>query len=186
MNKLPATTNIILLVTILIQTSCVGFQKSNAPLNRQNKCQAPLSKECFHATDLWQNTINSVVWANYPSEIGYYQSVVWEDNFNNAWVIKGHEINITKQFILKLEHPQRLCVAAHELAHLKLGHYYSKIGLIIATNSLPKSEKIIRTGGFALNEQEEANELALVFINNLKSGNVMVELCKKAFIKWQA
>jgi hypothetical protein len=67
-----------------------------------------------------------------------------------------------------------------------LGHYYSKIGLIIATNSLPKSEKIIRTGGFALNEQEEANELALVFINNLKSGNVMVELCKNAFRKWQA
>ena len=186
MNKLPAATNIILLVTILIQTSCVGFQKSNAPLNRHNKCQAPLSQECFHATDLWQNTINSVVWANYPSEIGYYQSVVWEDDFNNAWVIKGHEINITKQFILKLDHPQRLCVAAHELAHLKLGHYYSKIGLIIATNSLPKSEKIIRTGGFSLNEQEEANELALVFINNLKSGNVMVELCKNAFIKWQA
>ena len=185
-NKLPATTNIILLVTILIQTSCVGFQKGNAPLNRHNKCQAPLSQECFHATDLWQNTINSVVWANYPSEIGYYQSVIWEDDFNNAWVIKGHEINITKQFILKLDHPQRLCVAAHELAHLKLGHYYSKIGLIIATNSLPKSEKIIRTEGFASNEQEEANELALVFVNNLKSGDVMVELCKKAFIKWQA
>ena len=185
-NKLPATTNIILLVTILIQTSCVGFQKSNAPLNRHNKCQAPFSQECFHATDLWQNTINSVVWANYPSEIGYYQSVIWEDDFNNAWVIKGHEINITKQFILKLDHSQRLCVAAHELAHLKLGHYYSKIGLIIATNSLPKSEKIIRTEGFASNEQEEANELALVFVNNLKSGDVMVELCKKAFIKWQA
>ena len=185
-NKLSVTTKIILLVTILIQTSCIGFQKSNAPLNRHNKCQAPLSQECFHATDLRQNTINSVVWANYPSEIGYYQSVVWEDDFNNAWVIKGHEINITKQFILKLDHPKRLCVAAHELAHLKLGHYYSKIGLIIATNSLPKSEKIIRTEGFALNEQEEANELALVFVNNLNSGNAMVQLCKNAFRKWQA
>ena len=186
MNKLPATKNIIFLVIILIQTSCIGLQKGNSSLSPHNKCQAPLSQECFHATDLWQNTINSVVWANYPSEIGYYQSVIWEDDFNNAWVIKGHEINITKQFILKLDHPQRLCVAAHELAHLKLGHYYSKIGLIIATNSLPKSEKIIRTEGFALNEQEEANELALVFINNLKSGNVMVELCKNAFRKWQA
>ena len=186
MNKLPATTNIILLVIILIQTSCAGFQQGNSSLSRYNKCLSPLSKECSHATDLWQNTINSVVSANYPSEIGYYQSVIWEDDFSNAWVIKGHEINITKQFILKLDHPQRLCVAAHELAHLKLGHYYSKIGLIIATNSLPKSEKIIRTEGFALNEQEEANELALVFINNLKSGNVMVELCKNAFRKWQA
>ena len=185
-NKLPATTNIILLVTILIQTSCVGFQKGNSSLNRHNKCQAPLSQECSHATDLWQNTINTVVWANYPSEIGYYQSTIWEDDFNNAWVIKGHEINITKQFILKLDHPQRLCVAAHELAHLKLGHYYSKIGLIIATNSLPKSEKTIRTEGFTLNEQEEANELALVFVNNLKPGNAMVQLCKNAFRKWQA
>ena len=185
MNELPVATKIILLV-ILLQTSCIGIHQGNSPLNRHNKCQAPLSKECFHVTDLWQNTINSVVWANYPSEIGYYQSVIWEDDFNNAWVIKGHEINITKQFILKLDHPQRLCAAAHELAHLKLGHYYSKIGLIIATNSLPKSEKIIRTEGFALNEQEEANELALVFINNLKSGNVMVELCKNAFRKWQA
>ena len=185
-NKLPATTNIILLVTILIQTSCVGFQKGNSPLNRHNKCQAPLSQECFHATDLWQNTINSVVWANYPSEIGYYQSVVWEDDFNNAWVIKGNEINITQQFILKLNYPQRLCVAAHELAHLKLGHYYSRIGLIMATNLLPKSEKTIRAKGFGLNEEEEANELALVFVKNLKLGKAMIQLCKNAFIKWQA
>ena len=136
--------------------------------------------------ELWQNTINSIVWANYPSETGYYQSVVWEDNFNNAWVIKGHEINITQQFFLKLNHLQRLCVAAHELAHLKLGHYYSKIGLIMTTNSLPKSGKTIRPEGFGLNEEEEANELALVFVKNLKLGSAMVQLCKKAFIKWQA
>ena len=171
---------------MLIQTGCIGFHQGNSLANRNNKCQAPLSQECSHATDLWQNTINSVVQANYPSEIGYYRSIVWEDDFSNAWVIQGHEINITKQFILKLDRPQRLCVAAHELAHLKLGHYYSKIGLIIATNSLPKSGAIIRTEGFASNEQEEANELALVFINNLKSGKVMVELCKNAFRKWQA
>ena len=171
---------------MLIQTGCIGLHQRNSPVNRNNKCQVPLSHECSHATNLWQNTIDSVVQANYPSEIGYYQSIIWEDDFNNAWVIKGHEINITKQFILKLDYPQRLCVAAHELAHLKLGHYYSKIGLIIATNSIPKSKKIIRTEGFGSNEQEEANELALVFVNNLKSGDVMVKLCKKAFIKWQA
>ena len=179
---MPVIIKIILLV-ILLQTSCIGIHQGNSPLKSQNKCQAPLSQECSHAMDLWQNTINSVVWANYPSETGYYQSVVWEDGFNNAWVIKGHEINITQQFILKLNHPQRLCVAAHELAHLKLGHYYSKIGLIMATNSLPKSEKTIRAKGFGLNDEEEADKLALVFVKNLELGNAMVQLCKNAFIK---
>ena len=182
-NKLPVAIKIILLV-ILMQTSCIGLQ--NTPGLSQSKCQAPLSQECSHAVELWQNTINSVVWANYPSEIGYYKSVVWEDNFNNAWVIKGHEINITQQFILKLDHPQRLCVAAHELAHLKLGHYYSRIGLIMATNLLPKSEKTIRAKGFGLNEEEEADELALVFVKNLKLGKAMIQLCKNTFINWQA
>ncbi|MBT3515828.1 MAG: M48 family metalloprotease [Nitrospina sp.] len=184
MNKPSSTQKIILLVIILIQISCIGLHQANSPLNRNNKCNAPLSHECSHATDLWQNTINSVIKANYPSEIGYYRSVIWEDNFNNAWVVKGHEINITKQFVLKLDHPQRLCVAAHELAHLKLGHYYSKIGLIVATNTLPRSKKIIRAEGLGLNE-EEANELALVFVKNIKLGNNMVKLCKNAFTKWQ-
>ena len=182
MNKLPFAIKIILLV-ILLQTSCIGIHQGNSPLKSQNKCQAPLSQECSHAVDLWQNTINSVVWANYPSEIGYYQSVIWEDDFNNAWVIKGHEINITKQFFLKLDHPQRLCVAAHELAHLKLGHFYSKIGLVIPANPPQNIEKTIRARGFGLNEEEEANELALIFVKNLKLGSVMVQLCKNAFIK---
>jgi len=171
---------------MLIQTGCIGFHQGNSPANRNNKCQAPLSQQCSHATDLWQNTINSVVQANYPSETGYYRSIVWEDDFNNAWVVKGHEINITKQFVLKLDHQQRLCVAAHELAHLKLGHYYSKIGLIMATNSLPKSEQAIRAEGLGLNEGEEANELALVFVKNLQLGNNIVRLCKNAFMNFQA
>ena len=98
-------------------------------------------------------------------------------------MIKGNEINITQQFILKLNYPQRFCVAAHELAHLKLGHYYSKIGLVMATNIFPKSEKTIRAKVFGLNEEEEADKLALVLVKNLKLGNPMVQLCKNAFIK---
>ena len=74
-------------------------------------------------------------------------------------------------------------IAAHELAHLKLGHYYSRIGLIMATNSLPKSKKIIRAKGFGLNQEEEASELALVFVKNLKLGNAMVQLCNNALKK---
>ena len=100
-------------------------------------------------------------------------------------MIKGHEINITKQFVLKLAPPQRLCVAAHELAHLKLGHYYSKIGIVIDTNFLPKSGQTIRAEGRGLNEEEEANELALAFIKNLQLGNGMAQLCENAFIKLQ-
>ena len=100
----------------MLLTSCIGFQK---------KCQAPFSPECSNYIDLWQNAIDSIVLANFPSEIGYYRSVVWEDDFDNAWVNKGNEVNITRQFIQKLNHSQRIFVAAHELAHLKLGHYYS-------------------------------------------------------------
>ena len=183
MNRLPVASKIILLV-ILMQTGCTGFHKANSPLKRHNKCQAPLSKECSYAMDLWKNTINPIVWANYLFEIGYYQSVVWQDDFNNAWVIKGHEINITQQFFLKLNRPQRLCVAAHELAHLKLGHYYSKVGIIMATQpplrntsyqnhlfdhygSTSKKQTAIIAEGFGFNEEEEADQLALVFVRKL-------------------
>ncbi len=159
----------------MLLTSCIGFQK---------KCQAPLSSECSSFIDLWQNTIDSIVSANFPSEIGYYRSVVWEDDFDNAWVNKGNEINITRQFIQKLNHSQRIFVAAHELAHLKLGHYYSKVGIIIPTqlptmnnshqnqsfghyNSTLKMGKTIMAKGFDLNKEEEADKLALEFVKNV-------------------
>ena len=53
----------------------------------------------------------------------------------------------------------------------------------MATNSLPKSKKIIRAKGFGLNQEEEASELALVFVKNLKLGNAMVQLCNNALKK---
>ena len=172
--KMPIVTKVIFLVVMLL-TSCIGFQK---------KCQAPLSPECSNFIDLWQNTIDSIVSANFPSEIGYYRSVVWEDDFDNAWVNKGNEINITRQFIQKLSHSQKICVAAHELAHLKLGHYYSKVGIIIPTKSpsinnsyqnqsfghygpIQKTGKTIMAKGFGFNKEEEADKLALALIRNL-------------------
>ena len=167
-------TKVIFLVVMLL-TSCIGFQK---------KCQAPLSPECSNYIDLWQNAIDSIVSANFPSEIGYYRSVVWEDDFDNAWVNKGNEVNITRQFIQKLNHSQRIFVAAHELAHLKLGHYYSKVGIIIPTQIPPvnnsyqnqsfghyastlKMGKIIMAKGFDFNKEEEADKLALEFVKNV-------------------
>ena len=159
----------------MLLASCVGLQK---------KCQAPLSPECSHYIDLWQNIIDSIISANFPSEIGYFRSVVWEDDFDNAWVNKGNEVNITRQFIQKLNHSQRIFVAAHELAHLKLGHYYSKVGIIIPTqlptmnnshqnqsfghyNSTLKMGKTIMAKGFDLNKEEEADKLALEFVKNV-------------------
>ena len=167
-------TKIIFLVVMLL-ASCIGFQK---------KCQAPLSPECSNYIDLWQNAIDSIVSANFPSEIGYYRSVVWEDDFDNAWVNKGNEVNITRQFIQKINHSQRIFVAAHELAHLKLGHYYSKVGIIIPTqlptmnnssqnqsfghyNATLKMGKTIMAKGFDLNKEEEADKLALEFVKNV-------------------
>ena len=50
MNKLPVVTKIILLV-ILMQTSCTSIHQGNSPLKSQNKCQAPFSQECSHAVD---------------------------------------------------------------------------------------------------------------------------------------
>jgi hypothetical protein len=55
----------------------------------------------------------------------------------------------------------------------------------MATNFLPKSGQIIRAEGRGLNEEEEANELALVFVRNLQLGNGMVQLCKNTFINFQ-
>ena len=97
---------------------------------------------------------------------------------------KGNEINITRQFIQKLNHSQRIFVAAHELAHLKLGHYYSKVGIIIPTqiptmnnshqnqsfghyNSTLKMGKTIMAKGFDFNKEEEADKLALEFVKNV-------------------
>jgi hypothetical protein len=165
----------IIFLIVLLLTSCIGLK---------NKCQAPFTKDCSNAIELWQNTIDVIVLANFPSEIGYYKSVVWEDRFDNAWVNKGHEINITRQFIQKLNYSQKIFVAAHELAHLKLGHYFSKVGIIIPTksppiknlyqnqlyghyDSIPKNEKTIRAKGFDFNKEEEADKLAIAFIKNV-------------------
>ncbi len=93
----------------------------------KNKCLKPFTRECQSSTILWQKAIDTIVQKNYPFEI--YKAVVWQDNFDNAWIVKGDEINITERFLLKLNPVQRIMVAAHELGHLKMNHYYSKVGI---------------------------------------------------------
>jgi len=164
---------ITLLVLSILLFACAG---------PQNRCQPPFSKNCVAAIEVWKNAINTIVLSSFPSEYGYYRAAVWEDGFNNAWVVKGREINITRQFMNRLSPELLVCVAAHELAHLKLGHYYSRIGVIIATEIPVRApshqqgghygqefvqKEIFAAEGFGINQEEEADELALAYILNL-------------------
>ena len=110
-----------------------------------------------------------------------YKAVIWEGEFDNAWVTKGQEINITKRFLEKLNPTRRICVVAHELAHLKMGHYYSRMGIIIVNNERIISEKNSTSNqsqrhynlsvdipeGFGINQEVEADRMALKLIKNL-------------------
>lgn len=60
----------------------------------------------------------------------------------HTWVTKGREINITKRFLGKLNHIRRICVVAHKLSHLKRGHYYSRVGIIIVSSENTTQEKL--------------------------------------------
>lgn len=142
------------------------------------------SADCLDAEKLWQESIDTIVSVNFPNEYGKYKAVVWEEDFDNAWVVKGRQINITKRFLYKLSGTLRKCVAAHELAHLKMGHYYARSGIIILDN--PDIGQIgnnpLRVGhygqtlnlevpkGFGENQEEEADRLALAYIERAGIG----------------
>ena len=150
-------------------TGCVNFLK---PCNLEN------SFACFAAQTRWQEAIDTVVAINFPNDYGKYQALVWDNLFDNAWVTKGREIHITRQLVSKLDRSYLICVAAHELAHLKMGHYYAKIGIIIIKSKRPEqlNDYIGHYGalkkwpvpkGFGKNQEKEADSLALKFIQRL-------------------
>ena len=60
--------------------------------------------------------------------------MVHRADFSNAWVTTGNKVNITAKFLHELTKEQRVAVAAHEIAHLKSGHYYTKLGVSILTS----------------------------------------------------
>lgn len=138
------------------------------------RCDPLTNSDCGNAQRIWQEAIDLIVYENFPNEFGKYQAVIWQDLFDNAWVTKGREINITQKFLLKLNMRQILCVAAHELAHLKMGHYYAKMGIILIPqgNSVPighygSNDQINVPEGFGKNQEEEADRLALAYIRRL-------------------
>ena len=87
---------------------------------------------CEHDLYLWKVAVDTVVHANFPDE--EYNAVVHYADFSNAWVTTGNDIHITDDLLHQLTTEQRVAVAAHEIGHLKAGHYYSKIGISILTS----------------------------------------------------
>ena len=149
----------------------------------ENRCQPNQSQTCKKALSVWQSNIDYIVKLNFPQDFGKYRAVVWEEEFDNAWVTKGREINITQRFLSKLNPLRRICVAAHELSHLKMGHYYSRVGIIIVNSEsdLKQSNPTNLTSGshygaspsidipegFGINQEVEADRMALKLITKL-------------------
>jgi Zn-dependent protease with chaperone function len=98
-------------------------------------CDPMNSQGCFNATEVWGKSINKVVAANFPDELGFYKPVVHKASFSNAWVASGGDINITLKLLRNLDERGRLCVISHELAHLKSNHYLSKVGISTFTSA---------------------------------------------------
>ena len=102
-------------------------------------CASPARYNCnyeYCGQDEWQNAINRIYLANFPEDEPY-EGVLWKDDFMNAWVSTGNKINITALMLYELGTPERrAAVVAHEMAHLKQGHYYTKLGTAILANAL--------------------------------------------------
>ena len=148
-------------------SSCAGFQ---------HRCDSSISPDCLKAERLWQKSIDSIVSKNFPAEFGTFKAVIWEDSNHNAWVTKGTEINITRPFLHKLNNIEKKCVVAHELAHLKMGHYYAKKGIIILDDRDRRRKRENAVGhygqtlnievpkGFGEDQEKEADRLALAYL----------------------
>jgi hypothetical protein len=162
-----------LIFIIFIIPSCQSSEKL---------CFSEQSNSCRKALSDWQTSIDYIVKYNFPPDFGMYKAVVWDEEFDNAWVTKGRQINITKRFLGKLNPVQKICVAAHELAHLKMGHYYSRIGIIFANSdnkvTSDKASSIIPNyhygtssidipEGFGVNQEVEADRMALKLIKKM-------------------
>ena len=115
------------LVALIFIMSCAG---PNTQI-----CHPSQSQNCLNYTETWGKSLDRVVVANFPDEIGFYKPVVHKANFLNAWVTTGSEINISLKLLKKLDATGRICVISHELAHLKNNHYYSKIGISVFTTA---------------------------------------------------
>ena len=120
--------------------------------------------------------MDTVVHANFPDE--EYKAVVHYADFSNAWVTTGNEIHITDDLLHQLTTEQRVAVAAHEIGHLKAGHYYSRMGISILTSIVFKVANVFVPGvgyaeylvkpavvsGFSRPQELEADKLGVGYL----------------------
>ena len=177
---------IIFLLLFLFVTSCAG---PNTQI-----CHPKSSPSCLNAMEVWGQSINRVVVANFPDELGFYKPVVHKANFSNAWVTTGGEINITLNLLRNLGETGRICVISHELAHLKSNHYFSKVGISTFTSAVMSAagtfvpglgylDHLVNpaiTNSFGRQFELSADELAVEYIK--KTGLTKADYVK--FLYW--
>ena len=177
---------IIFLLLFLFVTSCAG---PNTQI-----CHSRSSLSCLNAMEVWGQSINRVVVANFPDELGFYKPVVHKANFSNAWVTTGGEINITFNLLRNLDEAGRICVISHELAHLKSNHYFSKVGISTFTSAVMSAagtfvpglgylDHLVNpaiTNSFGRQFELSADELAVEYIK--KTGLTKADYVK--FLYW--
>ena len=177
---------IIFLLLFLFVISCAG---PNTQI-----CHPGSSLSCLNAMEVWGQSINRVVVANFPDELGFYKPVVHKANFSNAWVTTGGEINITFNLLRNLDERGRICVISHELAHLKSNHYFSKVGISTFTSAVMSAagtfvpglgylDHLVNpaiTNSFGRQFELSADELAVEYIK--KTGLTKVDYVK--FLYW--
>ena len=143
-------------------------------------CQSAREKGCATCTNdkvLWKTAVDTIALANFPEE--EFVAVVHRADFSNAWVTTGNKVNITAKFLHELTKEQRVAVAAHEIAHLKSGHYYTKLGVSILTSigfsvlnifvpGAGYSEYVVKpalVGGFSRTQELEADREGVEYLN---------------------
>ena len=146
-------------------------------------CQSTKAKDCAgcaYDALLWKTAVDTISLANFPEE--EFNAVVHYADFSNAWVTTGNEINITANLLHELSKEQRVAVAAHEIAHLKAGHYFTKLGVSILTSigfsvlnifvpGAGFSEYLVKpalVSGFSRSQELEADKMGIEYLN--KSG----------------
>jgi len=151
-------------------------------------CASPAQYKCGptdhcsgNPTEFVQSAIDVIVIHNFPEEKGQYKAVMWMDgDIMNAWVTNDKNVNISTSLYKNLKDKQILAVIAHELAHLKLGHYYQKMGVSIlatagqvalsALNPLAGYIPVdqVATAAFSRSKETEADIEAVKYL--IKSG----------------
>ena len=143
-------------------------------------CQSTKAKDCAgcaYDLFLWKTAVDTISLANFPEE--KFNAVVHYADFSNAWVTTGNEINITANLLHELSKEQRFAVAAHEIAHLKAGHYFTKLGVSILTSigfsvlnvfipGAGYSEYLVKpilVSGFSRSQELEADKMGVEYLN---------------------